>query len=359
MVLDPGHGGHDSGTRGTGKTKIYEKHVVLAVAKKVAELLKSDPDIKVIMTRNSDKFIELRKRAEIANKNKADVFVSIHCNANPNPGVRGSETYVLGIHRNKDNLEVAKMENAVIKLEEDYQLHYENFDPDDPSTFIGLELAQEEFLDQSILLASLVQKEFQKRVKTKNRSVQQAGFAVLRLTYMPSILTEIGFLSNPQEERFLHSKTGQYKIAQSIANAIKQYKNIILMNSSITTQDDVISEEMTEIENAGKDDQAEKSKSKSKLENQKQIPFDTEGKYYSVQIKLSKNKIPVNNRYFKNLQNIFYVYSKPYYKYYYGKAYSLGQAKKLLHEAKKAGFKDAFLVGFVKGKRVNIRQVGL
>ncbi len=357
MVLDPGHGGHDSGTRGTGKTKIYEKHVVLAVAKKVAELLKSDPDIKVIMTRNSDKFIELRKRAEIANKNKADVFVSIHCNANPNPGVRGSETYVLGIHRNKDNLEVAKMENAVIKLEEDYQLHYENFDPDDPSTFIGLELAQEEFLDQSILLASLVQKEFQKRVKTKNRSVQQAGFAVLRLTYMPSILTEIGFLSNPQEERFLHSKTGQYKIAQSIANAIKQYKNIILMNSSITTQDDVISEEMTEIENAGKDDQAEKSKSKP--ENQKQIPFDTEGKYYSVQIKLSKNKIPVNNRYFKNLQNIFYVYSKPYYKYYYGKAYSLGQAKKLLHEAKKAGFKDAFLVGFVKGKRVNIRQVGL
>ncbi len=349
VVIDPGHGGKDSGTRGTGRTPISEKDVVLSVGKKVRDLLKKHSDIKVVMTRSSDKFLELRERANLANKIKADVFVSIHCNASSNPNAKGSETYVLGVHRNKDNLEVAKRENAVILLEEDYEMHYEGFDPNAPETFIGLELLQEEFLEQSILLASMVQREFEKRVPTRNRSVQQAGFAVLRLTYMPSVLTEIGFLSNPKEEKFLHSEEGQNQIALSIANAILNYKKIIEQNS--------VTPETLNLENSPEPSQSETSGQPTGQTENTSPENHAQEAFFSVQIQSSSKKIPLKPDRFNGLSNIFSKKMGKTYKYFYGKTTSLDQAKKLLRTAKKAGYRDAFIVGFINEKRVSVAKI--
>ncbi len=369
VVIDPGHGGKDAGTLGTGRTKIHEKDVVLAIGKKVDSILKkNDPDIRVIMTRKTDKFVELRKRADIANKAKADVFVSIHCNANPNKNVRGSETYVLGIHRNKDNLEVAKKENAVIKLEDDYKLHYKGFDPDAPETFIGLELMQEEYLEQSILLAALVQKEYQKSIHTKNRSVQQAGFAVLRLTYMPSILTEVGFLSNPEEEKFLHSRAGQLKIANSIANAVIKYKKLILQNTEATGDLHVsdlnvpgsgstnTGRETGHGSTGGARDVQHTQNSQHSLtssgNNFEVSNVNCNNCFFSVQVAMSKHKIPNVSRYFKGLNPVFYKKMGNVYKYFYGKTLNFDKVKKLQRQARQKGFRDAFIVGFRNGNRV-------
>jgi len=356
VVLDPGHGGKDPGAVGTGRFKKTEKDVVLAVGKKVRDLLKKHDDIEVIMTRSNDKFLGLRERADIANKNKADVFVSIHCNASTNPQVKGSETYVLGVHRNKDNLEVAKRENAVILLEDDYQIHYEGFDPNAPETFIGLEILQEEFLEQSILLASMLQREYEKRVATKNRSVQQAGFAVLRLTYMPSILTEIGFLSNPKEEKMLHSEEGQNKIAVSIANAIVNYKKIIEQNS---VQPETIT--LAEDGKSGSDQNTSASPAApaqttttSTTRTVKEVPANI---FYSVQIKTSRYNLPTTPSKFNGLPGVFKKKMGNVYKYFYGKAYSYEEAKQLLRQAKEKGYSDAFMVGFIDGQRVSVQEV--
>ncbi len=346
VVIDPGHGGKDSGTKGTGKTKIYEKDVVLSVGKKVAENLRKHKDINVIMTRDSDKFLELHQRARIANKNKADVFVSIHCNASKNPKAKGSETYVLGIHRNKDNLEVAKRENAVILLEDDYQLHYEGFDPNAPETFIGLELLQEEFLEQSILLASMMQREFEKRIPTKNRSVQQAGFAVLRLTYMPSVLTEIGFLSNPAEEKFLHSESGQNKVAQAISKAILDYKKIFEENTV----------RPTEINNSTSSTGTTASEI-NKPEPKPETHTAENKAFFSVQIKSSTKDIPATPENFHGLSPLFKKKIDGIYKYFYGKTPNLDEAKRLLRIARKSGYHDAFVVGFINGKRVSVKEL--
>ena len=340
VVIDPGHGGKDSGTTGTKHSRIYEKDVVLSIGKLVDSMLRKTPGIKVIMTRKTDNFVELRKRAEIANKAKADVFVSIHCNANPNPRARGSETYVLGIHRNKDNLEVAKKENSVIKLEKDYKVHYQGFNPDSPETFIGLEMMQEEYLEQSILLASLVQQEYQKRLKTYNRSVQQAGFAVLRLTYMPSILTEVGFLSNPGEAKFLKSKKGQMKIARSIANAIVKYRNLIRENTEMPDPEEQDTVNKTTQSTKNKPDNA-----------------STAQKFLSVQILTSSRKIPTTPRHFKGLKNVFYVKKGKVYKYYYGKTNSLEEAAEMQRIARLKGYRGAFIVGFKNGKRVKPSEI--
>jgi len=387
VVVDPGHGGKDSGTKGTGRTKIYEKDVVLQIGKKVKKLLETmDPSIRVVMTRSTDRFIGLRQRAEIANKMKADLFVSLHCNANPNKNVRGSETYVLGIHRNKDNLEVAKKENAVIKLEDNYKVKYKGFDPDSPETFIGLELMQEEFLEQSILLASLIQKEYQKRVHTKNRSVQQAGFAVLRLTYMPSVLTEVGFLSNPEEEKFLHSKEGQDKIARSVAEAIVTYKKLILDNTQLSQTpslpDKTVAEETshnhhTSSSHSSRSNMPEKNNkppvSKDKPKTAKASPEQSTpakevsasppssvncgGCFFSVQIAMSGKRIPVTSSRFKGLDPVFVKKMGGAYKYFYGRETHFEAAKRKLAEARRKGFKDAFLVGFKDGKRVRVGEI--
>ncbi|QEC53688.1 N-acetylmuramoyl-L-alanine amidase [Anseongella ginsenosidimutans] len=224
VVLDAGHGGHDPGTNWAG---VYEKHIALSITLKVGKLIKENmPDVKVIYTRDDDTFVELYERANIANRAHADLFISIHCNANNSTSPYGSETYTLGLHRTEDNFEVAKRENQVIYLEENYKENYHGFDPNSPESYIIFSLYQSQNMANSISLAARIQQEF-KSAGRHNRGVKQAGFLVIRETSMPSVLVETGFVSNANERKFLNSYEGQMKMARSIYNAFKSYKTSV------------------------------------------------------------------------------------------------------------------------------------
>ena len=194
VVIDPGHGGKDPGAVSNG---FYEKIIALNTSLKLGQILQ-DNGIKVIYTRDRDKFVNLLERANIANKSDAQLFISIHCNTHSSQAY-GAETFVLGLHANQRNFEVAKKENSVIFFEDDYESAYAGFDPNNPESVIGLTLMQEEYLDQSIIAASYIQNGFVNRLNRKNRNIKQAGFIVLKYTYMPSVLIELGFLSNKKE----------------------------------------------------------------------------------------------------------------------------------------------------------------
>lgn len=232
IVIDAGHGGHDSGTVGS---TVKEKDIVLKIALKVGNYIKENiEDVKVIYTRDSDKFIDLSERANIANRNHADVFISVHANSlpakTPEPrkqSIYGTETYVMGLHKTDENFEVSKRENSVILLEENYKEKYEGFDPDSPESYILFSLSQSANQEASLLLASKVEEQFGKRAGRRSRGVKQAGFVVLYKTSMPSILIETGFLSNTREERDLSSDKVQDYISSAIYRAFKEYKNQI------------------------------------------------------------------------------------------------------------------------------------
>lgn len=223
VVIDAGHGGKDPGAISQG---LKEKEVTLAVAKKLGALIKEKyPDVKVYYTRLSDSFVELNERSNIANRNHADLFISIHVNHSSNASAYGSETYVMGTHKNDGNLEVAKRENAAILLEDDYQSEYEGFDPNSPEGHIIFSFYQNAFRDQSILFASEIEKEFSKRAKlNKSRGVKEAGFLVLWKTATPSVLVETGFMTNTAERTYLKSTEGREELATSIFNAFVSYK---------------------------------------------------------------------------------------------------------------------------------------
>ncbi len=224
IVLDPGHGGHDPGCLGAGT---QEKHLALAITKKLAAALRTQyPEIRIIMTRETDVFVPLHERARIANQNDADLFISIHCNYMPgSSATKGSETFVMGLHTADHNLNVAKRENGAILLEDNYQQHYD-FDPNSPEAHIMLSMFQNAFLEQSILLAEKIEAQFQNYAGRKSRGVKQAGFYVLKATTMPSVLIETGFLSNREEEGFLNTDEGQQTIADAIFNAFASYRAI-------------------------------------------------------------------------------------------------------------------------------------
>lgn len=224
IVIDAGHGGHDPGCHGASA---HEKHVTLAIAKKLGEQLRQRfPDIKVLLTRETDVFIPLYERADIANKNNADLFISIHCNAMPgnNSGTYGTETYVMGLHTAQYNLEVAKRENAAILLEDNYQKNYD-YNPNSPEGHIMISMFQNAYLKQSLQFAELVENKLNVQAKRKSRGVKQAGFVVLKATAMPSVLVEVGFLTNPSEEQFLNGQYGQDQVAGAMAEAFTVYKN--------------------------------------------------------------------------------------------------------------------------------------
>ncbi|PSR04409.1 MAG: N-acetylmuramoyl-L-alanine amidase [Bacteroidetes bacterium SW_10_40_5] len=222
IVIDPGHGGNDSGCRSNG---IFEKDVVLAIGLKLGKIIKDNlPGVEVIYTRKKDKFLELWERAKIANKNKADVFISLHCNASSASYVKGTETFCMGIHKSEENLKVAKRENSVVLMEDNYKERYDGFDPTSPEGHIIFSLNQDANLQQSLKLASKIQHQFKERVSRKNRGVKQAGFVVLWKTTMPSVLIEAGFLTNPHERKYLTSELGQTYIASGIFRAVRNYK---------------------------------------------------------------------------------------------------------------------------------------
>jgi N-acetylmuramoyl-L-alanine amidase len=229
VVIDAGHGGKDPGTIGK---KSQEKNITLQIALKLSEEIRSKcKGVTVICTRTTDEFIELHERAEIANRSKADLFISIHCNANPKHTFQGAETYVMGLHRTEANLEIAKKENASILMEPDYSTNYNGFDPNSDESYITFTLFQNAFLEQSTRFASIVQDEMKDRVGMNDRGVRQAGFLVLYKTTMPSVLIETGFLSNPEEEKFLMSEKGQQYIASAICRAFCKFKARLEGNS--------------------------------------------------------------------------------------------------------------------------------
>jgi N-acetylmuramoyl-L-alanine amidase len=224
VVIDPGHGGHDSGCLGASSN---EKNVALKVSLRLGKLIEENfPDIKVLFTRKTDVFVELHRRAQIANQAKADLFICIHCNAGPKTAF-GSETFVMGLHKTNENLDVAKRENSVILKEENYEMQYDGFDPNSPEANIIFSMFQHAFLEQSLYFAGRVQHEFRTHANRHDRGVKQAGFLVLYKTAMPSVLIETGFLTNAEEEKYLNSNDGQDKIANSILRAFSSYKNWI------------------------------------------------------------------------------------------------------------------------------------
>lgn len=234
LVIDAGHGGLDPGCN--GNNEIFEKDVTLGVALKLGKLLKdSMPTLKVLYTRTTDKSLKLWERPNLANDRQADLFISIHCNANPNKAAAGSETYFMGLHKSEGNLEVAKRENSVITYESDYKenTRYGGFDPDSPEGHIIFSLVQNAFMKQSLKLASGIESHTSKLSPIKTRGVKQAGFLVLWQTSMPSVLVETGFLTNPTDRLSLKSNEGQQKIALGIFKAIRDYKSSLELTNSV------------------------------------------------------------------------------------------------------------------------------
>ena len=225
VVIDAGHGGTDPGNLGTKRYRTTEKEVTLDVALLLRKYIRERfPDVKIVMTRDGDEFPSLKKRVAIANETQADLFISIHCDAFDNPKARGSSTFVMGMHKSEESLRVAMKENASIYQEDDYETRYAGFNPDDPDTYIALALKQSVYLNQSLELGSLIQNQFSDRIGRKDRGVKQAGYYVISFTNMPSVLVELGFLTNPEEEDFLNSQNGKELMASALLRAFRTYK---------------------------------------------------------------------------------------------------------------------------------------
>jgi N-acetylmuramoyl-L-alanine amidase len=332
VVLDAGHGGHDSGNRGNG---YYEKNIALSIAIKTGKILEKIKGIKVIYTRKSDVFVNLIERANIANKADADLFISIHCDAFTSSKAYGAGTFVLGLHENERNFKVAQKENSVIFLEEDYQKNYDGFNPNDPESVISLILMQETYLDQSIAVANTIQKSFVQNLSRKDRTVKQAGFIVLKYTYMPSVLVETGFLTNTSEGAFLNSANGQVNMASAISKAIVNYKNF---RDASFIAGEVIREENTV---------------KTETLNNDKVDHSL---LFKVQIAASKNKLKLKPYNFKGLKEISRIKSGKLYRYYYSQSNTYEKAQQRLKQAKRKGYSKAFIVAFDGDKKITISE---
>lgn len=353
VVIDAGHGGHDSGAVGKNSK---EKDVALSIALKTGNYIKENlKDVEVIYTRSTDVFVELYRRARIANEAKADLFISVHCNANPSSTPFGAETYVMGLHRSEANLAVARLENASILLEDDYHVKYDGFDPNSPEGYIFFSMLQNAFLDQSLSLASLVQRQFREKVNLYDRGVKQAGFLVLYKTTMPSVLIETGFISNAKEEKLLTSEAGQNKIALAIYKAVRDYKNAVEKTHD-TAEDPAVTPAETQAEisepadSASTPDATAGQASNTVNETQPQRPV------FKVQFYLSKTKLKTDSPLFKGVKNISYYKHQGMYKYTTGEEPTPEEAQKLIPALKKKGFNDAFVVVFMNGERISLDE---
>ncbi|WP_298396299.1 N-acetylmuramoyl-L-alanine amidase [Flavobacterium sp.] len=357
VALDAGHGDHDFGAVYNGH---IEKNINLAIVLKVGKILEKNASIDVIYTRKTDVFIGLIERANIANKADANIFVSIHCNANKNTVADGTETYVMGMNKNASNLEAAKRENAVISLEKDYKQKYQGFDPNKPESMFGITIMQEEFLENSIALAGKIQDRFVKDLGKKSRGggVKQAPYMVLHKAYMPRVLIETGFLSNPVEGNILDSEQGQQDIAEAIAKAIISYKKDLFDGGEDEGAQEI--KPSQRVENSPVKTSPEPKKADSvikKIEPKVDSKPTAKGVVFKVQISASSKKLETIPSNFNGLRNISSSYNNSIYKYMFGETSNYEEAKKLLQEAKTKGYSSAFIIAFKDGKSVDVKDI--
>lgn len=383
VVLDAGHGGKDPGAVGRISR---EKNINLSVALALGKLIENNcPDTKVIYTRKTDVFIPLDRRAQIANKAKANLFISIHTNAMPGKKIaRGTETYTMGIARAKENLDVAKRENSVILVEDDYQTRYEGFDPRSSESYIIFELMQDKYMQQSVAFARTIQKEFKNTAQRADRGVHQAGFLVLRATTMPSVLVELGYITTADEERYLNSAQGIGKLAQSLYNAFLQYKkkharttapkktvqpiastqtadNTLNADSTLTANNILTANNTLNADNTLNERTAAPETTGIEYGPQpapKEILQPTVSKdtiWFKVQILASTRQLHVNSSHFKGLKDISMYKEDNIYKYTYGATPEYQEALKI-KKAIKEQFPGAFIIAFRNEEKISLAQ---
>jgi N-acetylmuramoyl-L-alanine amidase len=306
--------------------------------------------------------VELYQRAEIANRNKADIFISIHCNANPSRVFQGAETYVMGLHKSKQNLEISKLENASILMEPDYLKRYDGFDPGSDESYITFTLFQNAYLNQSTEFAAEVQNELKDRVGMDDRGVRQAGFLVLYKTTMPAVLIETGFLSNPTEESYLMSGTGQDHIANAIFRALNTYKHRLEKTKppnfqTNTDQSGIYPENKPVPGNTTKEvvRPMEGSNENKKIKKDTSAGFKS-NIWFCVQIATSPSDIGVKNPKFKGLSKVSVYQQGGLYKYIVGKEKELSKSLEMMKELRNKGFKDAFVVAFNGDERITVAE---
>ena len=360
VVIDPGHGGKDPGALGR---RGNEKTINLNVALKLGRLIKdNNRDVKVIFTRSKDVFVPLGRRAEIANQAKADLFISIHTNSLAKGRiVRGTETYTLGLHRTADNLEVAQKENSVILIESDYQKRYAGFNPKSAESYIMFEFLQDKNMENSVELASLIQKQFKRTAKRIDKGVHQAGFLVLRETSMPSVLIELGYISTPDEERYLLSQKGSSDLALSIYRAFNQYKNKYQAThrgksaSAAKPTPEVNNLDQDVIIDREAEKKVEKPVEKKGYSTPKTTTRSQSKPVFKIQILTSDRKLPASSRQFKGLKPVSHYVEKGMYKYTYGESTDYNKVLRTRRQIK-AKFNDAFIIAFKDGKKMNVNK---
>ncbi|WP_053991190.1 N-acetylmuramoyl-L-alanine amidase [Mangrovimonas sp. TPBH4] len=335
VVLDAGHGGHDPGNLGNG---YKEKDIALKIVLDLGATLEKMPNVKVIYTRKTDVFVELRERAAIANRADADLFVSVHCNAHGS-SAHGTETFVLGVANDQRNFEIAKKENEVIFLENNHEKHYEGFDPNSPESLIGISIMQEEYTENSIRLARMIEDNFSKILKRKSRGIKQASLWVLHNTYMPSVLVEVGFLTYKPEGQFLHSGSGQSQMANSIKNAVMNYKKYLEENvgESIFAEEVIMDEE-------------------KELIAEVELPEVYKDITFKVQIAASSKRLKLKPYNFNGLEVSSVEQAGNIYKYFYGETSDYNEIQKFQEVAKQKGYTGSFIVAYKNGARIDLSE---
>lgn len=379
IVIDAGHGGHDPGCLGSSS---QEKHICLGIALKLGKLIKSYcSDVKVIYTRDKDEFVKLHERANIANRNKADLFISIHANSAQNKAAYGTETYVMGTKYTDRNLELSKRENSVILMEKDYEKNYDGYDPNSAMTNILMGLYQQEYLQSSINFATKVEHQFSSRNNRHSRGVRQRVLLVMYRTTMPSVLIEVGFLTNSKNQALLMEQLGQAETAGAIFRAFVEYKlemegvnsseiakeesrlfaswdstlsvvlNLKLNEEKLKEQQKKVELSRDSVDQLIKNRESEEEKNKLKNLNYKNYEV-----LFRVQITSSSKKIPLNSRKFKDVNDVFEYKTGDVYKYAVGNCVTQKEASELQSKVRQTSFNDAFVVAFYKGKRVSVKK---
>lgn len=354
VVIDAGHGGKDPGALSANR-KIREKDITLKVALMVGESIKQKhPEVKVLYTRKTDVFVGLNDRARMANKANADLFISIHVNAAENRSAKGAETYTLGVEadRTKRNLDIAKRENGVILYEDNHEKTYANFNPNSPESYIIFEYMQSEFVKESIHIAQYVQENFATDANRHDRGVRQAGFLVLNATSMPSILVELGYISNAEEAKYLASDVAQKRLSNCISKAFDTYyADLMKLNGG----GELLAGGFSTTETQSTDDAEDTELAGDKKEGAELSSTKNDVPVFKVQFLSSSKKLGEGNAAFKGLSPVSYYYDKGLYKYTYGESANYNEILRMKRKVNEK-FKDAFIVAFLRGERIDTQQ---